>query len=96
MKIKLNPKLLKCVFIGYIKRVKTYTLFNIKIKKVFCNRNVIFCEEGNNNVIFVHMNDLPTPFQNGGDSNTRENQSQPIDIPQTLTTPSKVEHIVSY
>jgi hypothetical protein len=46
MKIKLNPKLLKCVFIGYIKRVKGYTLFNTKIKKVFCNRNVVFYEEG--------------------------------------------------
>jgi hypothetical protein len=42
------------------------------------------------------MNDFPTPFQNGGDSNTRENQLQPIDIAQTLTTPSKVEHIVPY
>lgn len=42
------------------------------------------------------MNDFPTPFQNGGDSNTRENQLQPIDIAQILTTPSKVEHIVPY
>lgn len=70
----MNPKWLKCVFIGYIKSVKGYTLLNTKIKKVFCNRNVVFYEEGNINVIFVHMNDFPTPFQNGGDSNTRENQ----------------------
>ncbi len=40
------------------------------------------------------MNAFPTPFQNGGDSNTRENQFQPINIAQTLTTPFKVEHIV--
>jgi hypothetical protein len=84
------------VFIGYIKRLKGYTLFNTRIKKVFCNRDVVFHEEGNNNVIFVHMNDFPTPFQNGGDSNTRKVQLQPIDIAQTLITPSKVEHIVPY
>jgi hypothetical protein len=71
-------------------------LFNIKIKKVLCNRDVVFHEERNIFVIFVHMNDFPTPFQNGGDWNTRENQLQPIDIAQTLTTPSKVEHIVPY
>jgi hypothetical protein len=96
MKIKLNLKLLKCVFIGYIKRVEGYTLFNTKIKKVCCNKDVVFYEEGNNNVIFVHMNDFPTPFQNDGDSYTRENHLQPIDIVQTLTTLSKVEHVVPY
>ncbi len=42
------------------------------------------------------MNDFPTPFQNDGDSYTRENHLQPIDIVQILTTLSKVEHVVPY
>jgi len=41
---KLDPKALKCIFVGYGTELKVYKLFNPMTHKVFASRDVIFRE----------------------------------------------------
>jgi len=42
---KLDPKALKCIFVGYGTEYKTYKLYNPVTHKVFASRDVIFHEQ---------------------------------------------------
>ncbi|KAL4347795.1 hypothetical protein GQ457_17G000690 [Hibiscus cannabinus] len=44
-KTKMDPKAVRCVFIGYPKNMKGYRLFNLDTKEIFVSRDVVFCEQ---------------------------------------------------
>ena len=41
---KLDPKAMKCIFVGYGTEFKAYKLFNPMTHKIFASRDVIFLE----------------------------------------------------
>ncbi|KAL4311013.1 hypothetical protein GQ457_01G012580 [Hibiscus cannabinus] len=43
-KTKMDPKAVRCVFIGHPKNMKGYRLFSLDTKEVFVSRDVAFCE----------------------------------------------------
>ena len=42
---KLDPKVLKCIFVGYGTEFKAYKLFNPESHKIFESRDVVFHEQ---------------------------------------------------
>ena len=42
---KLDPKAMKCIFVGYGTEFKEYKLFNLVTHKIFASRDVVFHEQ---------------------------------------------------
>jgi hypothetical protein len=43
---KLDDKIIKCVFIGYSTKIRSYRLFDPQAKNIIISRYVVFDEEG--------------------------------------------------
>ncbi len=79
-------KSLECVFIGYTKGIKGYKLYNIKSRRAFYGKDVVFHEKEKSVGIIEDMNDFTSPIQHNENLNIEKNQKTSIDKPPTPTT----------
>ncbi len=87
-------KSLECVFIGYTQGIKGYKSYNIKSKRAFYSKDVVFHEKGKNVGVIENINDFTSPIQHNKNFNIEKNQKTSIDESPTPTAHSKGEQKV--